>query len=455
MTRLKASLDEDYLNSPYKSKQEPLSRYDLANRLTNLFKNLDHGTVSILNGRWGSGKSTFAKKFVHHLRADGISVTYFDAFANDYTDNPFLALSAHIFREIDERGTGKLKTSKSFREKSGKVANKLGVVSAKVLVKAATLGVLTNADLEELSTVADDVAEASGEVAETAIEAFSKIEDEVAAFRESLDGLAEALAVESGGDGEGKTVVIIDELDRCRPDFALGILETIKHMFDRRSVHFILVTNIDYLVASVHAEYGLGKASSEYLEKFYDFIVFFEQEAAYSDDHRSAQLVRARLEALLPERRNQEFHDLQSYLADFARTFDLSLRQASALATNAALAFLSYRENSFRPAMFIALLALYRSRYPAIYQSIKRRTYTMQEMLSVFEGVTIRNERTTDRIKDAIAFFSAEDHEIDRDDDRFSGWRDTGWRYNFGEWRDVFPFLVNEVLDSFGDAGTG
>ncbi|NDI77146.1 MULTISPECIES: P-loop NTPase fold protein [Psychrilyobacter] len=34
-------------------------------------------------------------------------------------------------------------------------------------------------------------------------------------------------------------VILVDELDRCRLDFAITVLETIKHMFDINNIIFI------------------------------------------------------------------------------------------------------------------------------------------------------------------------------------------------------------------------
>uniref|UniRef100_UPI003CFDE25F KAP family P-loop NTPase fold protein n=1 Tax=Altererythrobacter sp. TaxID=1872480 RepID=UPI003CFDE25F len=359
MAKLKASLSKEYLSKPYESHEEPLSRLELANQLTSLYANLEHGTVAVLNGRWGSGKSTFSKKLVHHLDASGISTTYFDAFAKDFSDSPFLALSAHVVDEIKKRGNQTLPSAREIKEKSKKVSKKLASTSAKVLVKAVTLGLIGASEIDALSEVASDIGDATGGVAEevslNVFDEYLEAESDFEQFRSSLNGLAEALGssdtvIREGDSGlQSKTVFIIDELDRCRPDFALGILEVIKHLFDNENVHFLLVTNIDYLVASVNSRYGMGNSSSEYLEKFYDFVIFFEEKPWDRSRHAAAALVDQRLTKLLEGRNDRAVYDLIESLQLFARGFDLSLRQASALATNAALAFLADNDRTFRP----------------------------------------------------------------------------------------------------------
>lgn len=454
MARIKAPLPKEYLEEPYRTMEEPLSRLVLAQQMTALYKGLEHGTVSVLNGRWGSGKSTFARKLVHHLDAEGLAVTYFDAFAQDYVDSPFLALSTHLVREIEQRGNSAKPSSKKIKDASKGVSKRLVGISAKTLVKAVTLGIIGSSEIDEIIAVAGDIGDASGALAEQASDyAFDHVlesESEFERFRSSLGGLSDALGARAE-DGSGqKTVFIIDELDRCRPDFALGILEVIKHLFDNDRVHFILVTNIDYLIASVNSKYGLGDNSKEYLNKFYDFIVFFEQRSSGTYDHAASTLVERRLCQILEGQNVGGVSDLTESLQEFVRAFDFTLREASSLATNAALSFLAYNNRSFRPSTLIACLALYRSRFPEIYQEIKKGTYTSSQLLSVFESVTFDNEFFEGKVRDILHFYSAKDDEIDRNADAYRGFSGMTARYNFHSYRAVLPILANSVMDNFG-----
>lgn len=63
-------------------------------------------------------------------------------------------------------------------------------------------------------------------------------------------------------------VIVIDELDRCRPDYALAVLEVIKHFFAVPKVHFILGINGEALESSVRARYGVDVDAESYLRKF-------------------------------------------------------------------------------------------------------------------------------------------------------------------------------------------
>ena len=56
---------------------------------------------------------------------------------------------------------------------------------------------------------------------------------------------------EDGENGESGVVVCVDELDRCRPDYALSLLEVTRHLFDVPGVVVLLVINRSELAHSV------------------------------------------------------------------------------------------------------------------------------------------------------------------------------------------------------------
>lgn len=68
-------------------------------------------------------------------------------------------------------------------------------------------------------------------------------------------------------------ILLIDELDRCRPDFAIMMLETIKHVFDVDNVQILLVTNAEQLKATIKHSYGSETNSHDYLYKFFKYQI--------------------------------------------------------------------------------------------------------------------------------------------------------------------------------------
>lgn len=89
-------------------------------------------------------------------------------------------------------------------------------------------------------------------------------------FKSSMKELVETLSKRDGSISP-PLIVIVDELDRCRPDYAIKVIEEIKHFFDVPRVAFVLALNRDQLARSVKAVYGAEFKSDEYLRRFFDF----------------------------------------------------------------------------------------------------------------------------------------------------------------------------------------
>lgn len=65
-----------------------------------------------------------------------------------------------------------------------------------------------------------------------------------------------------------KVFILIDELDRCRPSYAIEMLETIKHFFELKNYVFVVATDTEQLSHSVKAVYGDFFDGKEYLSRF-------------------------------------------------------------------------------------------------------------------------------------------------------------------------------------------
>ena len=64
--------------------------------------------------------------------------------------------------------------------------------------------------------------------------------------------------------------MVIDELDRCRPSYAVELLEVVKHLFGVDRIVFVLAINRSELAHSVRALYGSGFDAENYLRRFFD-----------------------------------------------------------------------------------------------------------------------------------------------------------------------------------------
>lgn len=92
---------------------------------------------------------------------------------------------------------------------------------------------------------------------------------------EYINKLKEILSNMASGH---KIIIFIDELDRCRPDYALDMLEVVKHIFDLQNVKIILVTNSEQLRAMINHRYGEKVDSHQYLDKFIKIKIILPKE---------------------------------------------------------------------------------------------------------------------------------------------------------------------------------
>ena len=92
----------------------------------------------------------------------------------------------------------------------------------------------------------------------------------VCKFKSALSAAAKEVASQH----EGKPMVVaIDELDRCRPDYAIRFIEAIKHLFNTENVVFVVATNMDQMTHTVKAVYGQTFDAEEYLNRFFDLPI--------------------------------------------------------------------------------------------------------------------------------------------------------------------------------------
>jgi hypothetical protein len=240
---------------------DKLGREQKGDQLSDLVERISEPMVIALDGGWGSGKSFFLNCWVAaHRQSEKHTgrTVYFDAFAHDFMDAPLVSLLTCLSGQF-ETATAEDKTK---FEKVKSAAWKMAPGATRILASWATFGASNH-----LGDEGDAIVEALGkEIASSAPAFWKKAEDQHNAMRQFSEALS-ALTSDAEGNTQ-KLVIVIDELDRCRPDYALSLLEIIKHFFAFDHVHFVLGVNLSELENSVKARYGTGIDAGLYLQKF-------------------------------------------------------------------------------------------------------------------------------------------------------------------------------------------
>ncbi|OTG92537.1 KAP family P-loop NTPase fold protein [Acinetobacter sp. ANC 3832] len=252
-------------------------RKRLGIQLTNYVDRLNCGAVLALDARWGEGKTWFVRHWKKHLETENHNVIYLDAFANDYLEDPFLVISSEITACLSKDDDIDASHISAFKEKAAAAYHALLPSLPKVLltlglnlISGGILGVVAQdihkAGEKVIESVTDVMGDKIKESIEEKIESHEADKNTLLAFKQELAQLAQEL--------DQPLVFIIDELDRCRPDFAIRLIERIKHFFDIPKIVFILVMDKIQLSNIICHSYGYrGFQGEEYLDKFIDFTV--------------------------------------------------------------------------------------------------------------------------------------------------------------------------------------
>lgn len=250
-------------DNPFKN--DEFEREIIARNFMKIFNEDEEGIILSIDSNWGTGKTTFIKMWESLINNNedynnSYEALYFNAWDNDYMSDPLLAILTEI--EID-KDRGITKYAKDGIKNVGEVGKNLITTTTNVLIKLGSAGAIEGKDLDFRR---DDVEKKyqylikniSKEVLENAIDS-RKIRE---SFKKNISKVAESL--------NKKIIFFIDELDRCRPNFAIELLETIKHLFSMKGVIFVISLDKEQLSHSIGTIYGQGMDSNGYLKRFFD-----------------------------------------------------------------------------------------------------------------------------------------------------------------------------------------
>lgn len=250
-------------------KNDLLERKDIAERLTGYIDRLSVGCVMGIDAPWGEGKTYFGRNWEALLSERGYKTIYLDAFEQDFSDDPFLVISAEILAatEVDEEEDESWTQLKDAVVKTGKAVLP---AATKLLVNGVGRWILGTSDLVEvkdkLSGVLEDkLGDAAEQYVQQRLQEYDQEKETALHFRQAL---TEFTSIQ-----EKPVVFFIDELDRCRPTFAVQIIERIKHFFDTPNLVFVLLLNREQLEESIKGVYGAGINAYAYLGKFVHFFL--------------------------------------------------------------------------------------------------------------------------------------------------------------------------------------
>ena len=213
-----------------------LGREDEVKTFCSILTGIETPAVLAVDAPWGTGKTAFMRMCAAWIRSSDFPsedavIAEFNAWKQSHTGSPIKDIVAAITNQIPEVDDAQQRIATILRREAAKVASG-GLVTDEVF----EIGEGPNAHVDR--------------------------------FRRNLRGFAEARG--------SRLIVFVDELDRCRPDYAMEVLECLRHLFDTRGVMVVLTVNQQALKQAVRSLHGLEckDEAERYLKRFVDQTIW-------------------------------------------------------------------------------------------------------------------------------------------------------------------------------------
>lgn len=225
--------------------------FEIINNRDEYKESSENGLVILLNGSWGSGKTTFLGDVEQYINDNNDYQLFsnYNSFDYDFYENAYLPFFACI--------EDKVKLGNDFG-KLMKCTGKNFVNSAVSISYSITNSFFMKKFDIDLNNFKDNLVEIQDE------EYLKNFKDFVACKKRITNKLKKYCKKKT-------QIIIIDELDRCKPNFAIETLEIVKHFFDIENCVFIIAVDKLQLQESAKTIFGQEMDSEKYFSKFFDY----------------------------------------------------------------------------------------------------------------------------------------------------------------------------------------
>lgn len=328
--------------------EDALDRQKLGESVYKLLQQLPKGVVAI-DGEWGIGKTWFGQnlKTLIDSKSEFGSI-WIDAFQADWIDDPALTLISSMGAGLDDA------QRKSFFDSAAPLIAR--AVPNLIKAVAKTAGNFVGVDKEVIDTAADILKDEAEELIRAKL-------DELAEREKVLEHLKKLLADHVKKAKGQKVVVIVDELDRCSPAYAIRLLERLKHLFDIEGVIFLLLWNRNQIKQAVEAFYGAGTNGVMYLDKFIDYPIAMPITNSSTSLPPMDRLIKL-FSKNMSEEKQMRFLNNSSWLVAISTLLNLNARQSQRI-----LDWWTVSSTRNFVALESWLIGL-KAKYPLIYQGI-------------------------------------------------------------------------------------
>jgi len=215
-----------------------------------------------IDSAWGSGKTFFVRRWLADLHDKGYCTVYFNAWENDCAEDPLLPFASVMAKELGD-----------VVPEYKKCFFRLKKAAAVMSLDGSKIALMTFANLAGGPGTTQITGRLMGSLTSKMVALSDAKIEKREEFRKLLRELITAVQKQKEKDSPGTLkpiIVFIDEMDRCRPSFAVELLERVKHLFGEEGLKFVIVSDTAQLAESVKALYGNGFDADVYLQRFFN-----------------------------------------------------------------------------------------------------------------------------------------------------------------------------------------
>lgn len=349
-----------------------LDREKYAEILKAIINTYKKGFVLALNGKWGTGKTTFVEMWKAYLELDNFHTLYFNAWENDFISDPLVGLLGEL---------KKINTKQKAEETLLSVINTAGKIVSSAF-PAMIKGVVKQYAGEDVANILSDCTKEGSLIFKKEIENYENQKSGLINFRQELQKFVEEVC------DKKPLIFIIDELDRCNPNYAVKVLERIKHLFNIPNIVFVLSIDKQQLSNSIRGYYGSDLIDAdEYLKRFIDIEYNLSEPDAekfcnYLYDYYGFEAY----ESVTGTKDEIK----ESFLITSGILFkhkNLSLRQIEKVFAHIRLTLNMYDFNQSIYLELVCLLTYFRICEPDCYDKITHNNYSIQELIDQLETI--------------------------------------------------------------------
>lgn len=282
-----------------------------------------------IDGEWGVGKSFVLDLLCEKLKDEQSEETNtnrfivfrYNSWEYDYYEEPIIAIVSSMQDELEKNNPT------IFLDKAKETAARVAILNFQKIVQA----LVKNNTGIDISGVFDDLQK------DKQIDSLSPLKAAIVELRNSITEIANNATV----------VIVIDELDRCIPEYVIKVLNRCNHLFDGiDNIQLVFAINNKQIEHSVATIFGESIEYKKYIKKFINNMFMLDSGVVGNE-------IIEKYAEYFGNFEQSDDKEIQSYIVPFINSFGISIRDQERIMERISLAHYSVITEIKDPAVLL------------------------------------------------------------------------------------------------------